>query len=1009
MIPFRDSLGWRCIVLTRADGGGIRGKSSLLILEKIMETIRDSERLESTPRPCEYFDLIGGTSTGGIIAIMLGRLRMTVNECIRAYDRLGQTAFSPKRTSILPAPPSGAYSARALESAIKQTVREFCVEASCIEKRDRGDSTIYSCPHENAVFRDPSCTKTVVLAITKVNVDALPTLFTTYDASNSYESCTIWQVARATSAATTFFESIALGRDNVEFIDAAFGHNNPCEVLIEEAERQFPAHGGLRVLSIGTGLGDVATVKGRRDILKALKKMATTSTIVAEKLNRRYAASGHYYRFNVDRGLQDITLSDWEKASTISGHTKNYLEHNRMAIEKSVDSFSNCPQRQQEPRSEPNATVSSFVRHYISLPRNKHFVGRTETLRLLDQKLFTEDSHQRVCLHGLGGVGKTQVALRIAYEARDVRGLLVLWLPAVNNATFQQACAEAVKHLAIPVANHEDSKEVLQRHLNSSQAGKWLLVIDNIDEMATLLGSSDGLDGIHRFLPDSDNGRILFTTRFYDIATRVAGDDTVELKAMNPEEAMSYLNEKMQLDHQDHAAATDLLDQLAHLPLAITQAAAFIKRNRIAVQEYLDLLGRTESDTTEVISWEFSDKDRYEKSQNAVALTWQVSFAQICDIDATAAELLKFISWIEPKAIPRSLLPTEGSETQLIASIGTLLGYAFLDVREGGNTYDMHRLVHLATRAWVKKQGEEDTIKASALAHVSNIFPTSDWDNRFLWRQYLPHGLRLLQGNSDTSEDSTFLGYWVGRCLQEDGRYDIAIRILEDVVAKQETTLAEDHPDRLESQHALAYSYGENGQVQKGIELLEHVVSMRKALSESHPSRLASQHALAIAYQENGQIQKGIELLEHVVLINKTTLAKGHLNRLASQHALARAYQSNGQVQKAIELLEHVASINKTTLAEGHPSRLASQHDLAVAYYADKQIQKAIELLEHVVSIRKTTLAEDHPDRLISEDSLAYILKEVELAEHAASAQQDNYDSRPSSDAEDLSPTTSQS
>lgn len=199
----------------------------------------------------------------------------------------------------------------------------------------------------------------VVLAITKANVDALPTLFTTYDASKSYESCTIWQVARATSAATTFFKSIALGRDNVEFIDAAFGHNNPCEVLIEEAERQFPAHGGLRVLSIGTGLGDVATIKGRRDILKALKAMTTTSTLVAEKLNRRYAANGHYHRFNVDRGLRDITLSDWEKASTISGHTKNYLEHNRMAIQKSVDSFNNRPQRQQGARSEPDATVTS--------------------------------------------------------------------------------------------------------------------------------------------------------------------------------------------------------------------------------------------------------------------------------------------------------------------------------------------------------------------------------------------------------------------------------------------------------------------------------------------------------------------------------------------------------------------------------------------------------------------------------------------------------------------------
>ncbi|KAI1165515.1 acyl transferase/acyl hydrolase/lysophospholipase [Nemania serpens] len=838
-VPFRGSLGRRPVVLTRVDGGGIRGKSSLLILENIMESIRDSEGLGSTPRPCEYFDLIGGTSTGGIIAIMLGRLRMTVDECIRAYDKLGQTAFTPKRTTIFPAAPSGAYSAQALERAVKQTVREFCVEAPCIHKRNRGDSTVDSCPHENLKFRDPSCTKTVVLAITKVNVDALPTLFTTYDASESYESCTIWQVARATSAATTFFKSIALGRDNVEFIDAGFGHNNPCEVLIEEAERQFPSHGGLRVLSIGTGLGDVATIRGRRDVLKALKTMVTTSTLVAGKLNRRYAASSHYYRFNVDRGLQDVTLSDWEKASTISGHTKNYLEDNRMAIQKSVDSFNNRPQGQQGAGSEPDATVSR---------------------------------------------------------------LMVLWLPAVNNATFQQACAEAMKHLAIPVAKDKDPKEVLQQYLNSDQAGKWLLVIDNIDEMATLLGSSDGLGGIYRFLPDSDNGRILFTTRFFDIATRI------------------------QLSHQDNAAATELLDRLAHLPLAITQAVAFLKRNRISIQEYLDLLRRTESDTAELMSWEFYDKDRYEISQNAVALTWQVSFTQICDTDATAAELLKFISSIEPKAIPRSMLPSKGSETQLRTSIGTLLGYAFLDVRDGGSAYDMHRLVHLATRAWVKKEGEEATTKADALAHLSDIFPTDDWDNRYVWRQYLPHALRLLQESSDTSEESTYLGYWVGCCLAEDGRHDIAVRILEDVVAKQETTLAKDHPDRL-----------------------------------------ASQHELAVVYRANGQIQKAIELLENIVSIEKTTLAEDHPSRLASQHELAIVYRENGQA-----------------LSETHPDRLVSQHELAIAYLVNGQVQEAIELLEHVVSIRKTTLSEDHPYRLASQNALARILKEVEPAEHVA-------------------------
>ncbi|TGJ86578.1 hypothetical protein E0Z10_g2205 [Xylaria hypoxylon] len=769
-----------------------------------METIRQTGNLDSVPKPCDYFDLIGGTSTGGIIAIMLGRLGMTVDECIRAYDTVAQIAFTPKRSSLIPASPKGAYSAQALERAIKQTVKGFCVESPCIDQRRQGRSTVESCPHEDAEFRKASCTKTVVLAITKDNVDAAPTLFTTYDTAASYRGCAIWQVARATSAAMTFFKSIKVGRDNVEFIDAGFGHNNPCEVLIEEARRQFPTHSTLQVLSIGTGLGAVVTIKdSRRTILKALAKMASTSTTVATRLNDRYGDSGQYYRFNVDRGLQDITLSDWEKTSTISAHTGNYLRDNQRTVQKFVDSFINSPRGREEATGPHVATVTIPVRHYIPLQKNKHFVGRTETLRLLSQQLFTEDGHQRVCLHGLGGVGKTQVAVRIAYEAKDELGFLVIWLPAANSATFQQACAEAVKQLAIQAVEDEDPKEVLQKYLNSDRAGKWLLVIDNVDEMGTLLGSSDE-PGIHRSLPKSDNGRILFTTRSYDIAARVAGDDTIELKKMSPKEARRYLEKKVQLDHQDDVAATELLVQLTHLPLAITQAAAYLKRNKVSVRQYLDLLLKTESNMAKLMTWDFYDKDRYEGSQNAVALTWQVSFKQICDINATAAELLRFISRIEPKAIPRSMLPMAESETELIDTIGTLIGYAFLDIREGSDTYDMHSLVHLATRTWVNTEGYEKTAIADAVAHLSNVFPTDDWENRHVWRQYLPHALRALQEDGIRSEESTELCFWVGRCLNRDGQYKDAVRILEDVVSTQEKALAEDHPDRLASQHALA-------------------------------------------------------------------------------------------------------------------------------------------------------------------------------------------------------------
>lgn len=147
-------------------------------------------------------------------------------------------------------------------------------------------------------------------------------------------------MARATSAAVNFFKSIKLGRDEIEFIDASFGCNNPCEVLIEEGRRQFPERSQMRVLSIGTGLGDVISINDSRwSIIDALKRMATSSKRVAMSLDNRFGDDGQYYRFNVNRGLQDITLSDWEKASNISAHTHNYLEENERAIRRFVDSI----------------------------------------------------------------------------------------------------------------------------------------------------------------------------------------------------------------------------------------------------------------------------------------------------------------------------------------------------------------------------------------------------------------------------------------------------------------------------------------------------------------------------------------------------------------------------------------------------------------------------------------------------------------------------------------------
>lgn len=132
-------------------------------------------------------------------------------------------------------------------------------------------------------------------------------------------------MACATSAALTFFPSISCGQQDIEFIDAGFGHNNPGEVLFSEAEDIFRNEKCDCFLSIGTGLNGVVTIKDSRlSILNALKQMATNSEAVHRRLAKRLPED-MYFRFDVIRGLDDITLSDWEKSSRISAHTTNYL------------------------------------------------------------------------------------------------------------------------------------------------------------------------------------------------------------------------------------------------------------------------------------------------------------------------------------------------------------------------------------------------------------------------------------------------------------------------------------------------------------------------------------------------------------------------------------------------------------------------------------------------------------------------------------------------------------
>ncbi|KAH0566341.1 hypothetical protein GP486_000247, partial [Trichoglossum hirsutum] len=520
--------------------------------------------------------------------------------------------------------------------------------------------------------------------------------------------------------------------------------------------------------------------------------------------------------------------------------------------------------------------------------------------------------------------------------------------------SMEQAYADIARIRGIrQTADGEDIKELVRQYLNDEAEGKWLLIVDNADHMELLFGSGQS-KGMADYLPQSENGLMIFTTRHQEVAVSLAGSDVIELEEMNRQEAVSFLERSLVRKYLlgNDMTTTALLEELTHLPLAIAQAAAYLNRNRIPISEYLRLLRNTEEDIVNLMTQEFRDNTRYKDSANAVARTWLVSFDQIRDRDVATANLLSFMSCIEPKAIPRSILPPMQPEERMVRAIGTLCAYSFVTKRGGKDMYDIHRLVHLAARLWVEKCGAEAVTVERAIQHVSIVFPYAEYTSRSVRREYLIHALRLLKVELGRDIKERYeLCLKVGQSLREEGRIREAIAWLEESYQWRKDNFTEEHFDRLESQKTLAVAYQADGQVKKALGLLEHVVAVHtRVLTEDHPSRLASQHVLALAYEADGQVKKAVELLEHVVTVCTRVLTEEHFDRLSSQHALAFAYQADGQVKKALELLEHVVAVYTRALAEDHPCRLASQHNLAALYRADGQAKEAVELLEHVVA-----------------------------------------------------------
>lgn len=306
-----------------------------------------------------------------------------------------------------------------------------------------------------------------------------------------------------------------------------------------------------------------------------------------------------------------------------------------------------------------------------------------------------------------------------------------MWVYGGNIARFYQAYKRIAQLLEIPGWDdpEESILELVCSYL-SSTTSSYLLVIDNADNIEHWwpgkYKSGGSLDdpskNLSRYLPSGlDNSQILITTRDSRVASRLAkGGKPIALQPMSNEEAKSLFLSKL----GDHATEfcdneiCDLLNELDHLPLALSQAAAFIEENNLSIIEYTNALQG--ADAEEFLHEELDDNRRDEESVNSVFRTWKLSYDQIKQQKPPAAELISLLVMLDRQSVPRFLLKMP----EVTTSLGVLQSFNLVTSRAGSQSFQIHRLVQRFVQLSLKRNGTTQKWQEMALACVSKDYPT---------------------------------------------------------------------------------------------------------------------------------------------------------------------------------------------------------------------------------------------------------------------------------------------
>jgi hypothetical protein len=626
-------------------------------------------------------------------------------------------------------------------------------------------------------------------------------------------------------------------------------------------------------------------------------------------------------------------------------------------------------------RAHPPVTEVPHARVWNVPARYPHFTGRNDLLDELQRRLRAGEATLVVqALYGLGGVGKTQLALEYAHRfAADYD--LVWWIDAEQLVLIPNQLATLAARLGLPVGpTVADTVDRLLAALRGRE--HWLLIFDNAERPADIAHYQPG-----------GSGHVLITSR-YPAWGALGG--RLEVDVLTRPETIALLCAR--IPTLDQEQADKLAAELGDLPLAAAQAAAYLEQTGLPSEDYLRRF-RTRRATLlargDVVGY-----------HGRIDTTWALSFERLRAEDPAAVQLLEIAAFLAPEPVPLFLLSghpellaeplraTAADPDALSDTVGALVGYSL--ARRHPHGFQVHRLVQAVVRNQLLTDRQHD-IADLVIALLAAASP-GDPEDPLNWAGYtqLTSHVLATASQGDHSPAGRQLLLDTARYLHAHGDSASSRAVGEPLLDRWRSTIGPDHPDTLTAASILTLALNELGEAEPARCLGEDTLQRcRRVLGPDPPATLWAAAALTAALLGLGQAEATRALGEDTLERCRRVLGPDHATTLWTAVNLTVARVLVGDLEPARALGQDTLQRCQRVLGPDHPTTLwaAAAQTLALVGLGEAEPTRA--LGEDTLQRSRRVLGPDHTTTLTAAATLTRALNQLGEADLARTLGQD--------------------